>query len=61
MPREKDAKSCNEQVSDDRGDDAPKVSKLDYSMACLVRAYAVIESCCPLSTVRIARYAHESG
>jgi len=59
MPREKDAKSCNKQFSYDGGDDAPKVSNLDYSMTCLVGAYAVIEGCCPLSTVRIARYAHE--
>ena len=59
MPREKDAKSCNKQLSYDGGDDAPKVSNLDYSMACRVGAYAVIESCCPLSTVRIACYTHE--
>ncbi len=61
MPREKDAKSCDKQFSYDGDDDAPKVSNLGHSMACLVGAYAVIKSCSPLSTVRIACYAHGPG
>ena len=61
MPREKDAKSCKKQLSHDGDNDAPKVSNLIYSMACLVGAYAVIKSCCPLSTFRIACYAHGPG